>query len=568
MTIVINNDSNLWNLIKSGSIDNTGIIAQLKESKTNLNDFYSFDNESSENIITENTVLNTKLFEEYINQIVYNVYNINITNYIKIYSDITSYIKYLKLYASGEIKNSELCVLKAGYTTISELKAQYEKYIEIYNDINNKFIEYRNAINSIGLLTEKASILARYNIANQLEKQTYPDQIKANTSNVYNIYKQNKTDLDKVTSEMNTAQSNYDTVNISYEKNTENITNTKAEIVNNTKEKTNAEENKASIQTELTKIKTIYDKDTETKTTLENKYNLIVSNIDSYTKEKEDLNTINNNLNDILNSINVSTSIDTAINSNISTLINELLANITTTSILEIYNKIDTEFKEYLTYINDNDLVNAKTKIEFIILDIQTAINYVTILLYISNTSKNSVNADLQNAIIQYDTYKTLYENVLKRFNDADSNLTLCVENLNASNNKLASLQSDKINIESSLKEKKSILDEKTLIVSQIQNITDISKREYDILYTLYIAIKSEQIYSDNNREETLKEVTLIRELKKRNVEFIQAIRDLDKDTTGKKVSDIINEYKSKGFLTPQIEQLTELRLDIITEIE
>ena len=185
-----------------------------------------------------------------------------------------------------------------------------------------------------------------------------------------------------------------------------------------------------------------------------------------------------------------------------------------------------------------------------------------------NNTSKNSVNADLQNAIIQYDTYKTLYENVLKRFNDADSNLTLCVENLNASNNKLASLQSDKINIESSLKEKKSILDEKTLIVSQIQNITDISKREYDILYTLYIAIKSEQIYSDNNREETLKEVTLIRELKKRNVEFIQAIRDLDKDTTGKKVSDIINEYKSKGFLTPQIEQLTELRLDIITEIE
>ena len=542
MILNINDNPTVWKLKDSDNkINNTPIFDNLKSIEDNINDFYSFYNIDSDVLHGEKA-----LKEEYINQIAYPVYNINAETFDRLNTEVYYYKRRNDLHKVGNISGAQLCVVKAGYTDYKELEESYNKNIDMYNDINDKYTAFINKLNQSKLLTIDSSIKARTNESNQLSDNIYTNSITEHCDLLSIKVENANSECNELNETLNNANTQFDELVTEKTNISNKITSLNNSIVANLTEKEDANKRYEAV---LASNESIIDKLNDLKTQCDDKNRLYLS----YTQSLDGLNAHKININTCISYIEEMLQIENY-NQNdkisfIENTYNSIIENISDNQIINISSIIITYLNNFSIKIDDENITDANTYLHLALDKIKESINLF-----------NAKIANTDSLLSVTSTELTLLEEKIKEANEektvSDNKLNEALEYLNSINEALENAKTSLNKYTNDLKEINNQLNEKSNEISNVEISLNNQKklcgyyaRMFETLSNLKEKMTEKQRIATENKEKTSNEIKYAKQLRDLNQELYDKLDELAKDPNRSEtaVSDLINEYYNKS---------------------
>jgi len=542
MILNINDNPTVWELKDSeNKIDNTPIFDNLKSIEDNINDFYSFYNIDSDVLHGEKA-----LKEEYINQIAYPVYNINAETFDRLNTEVYYYKRRNDLHNVGNISGAQLCVVKAGYTDYKELEESYNKNIDMYNDINAKYIAFINKLNQSKLLTIDSSIKARTNESNRLSDNNYTNSITEHCNLLSEKAENANSECDELTETLNNTNTQFDELALEKTNISNKITSLNNTIVTKLAEK---EDSTKQYKTLVASNELLIDKLNNLKTQSDDKnrlYQSYIQTIDGLNAYKININTCISYIEEMLQTENYNQNDKISF---IENTYNSIIENISDNQIINISSIIITYLNNFSIKLDDENITDANTYLHLALDKINESINLFNAKIANTDSSLNVISTKL-----------TLLEEEIKELNEnkitSDNKLNEALEYLNSINETIENTKTSLNKYTNDLKEINNRLNEKSNEISNIEislnnkkKLCDYYTRLFEVLSNLKEKMTEKQRIATENKEKTSNEIKYAKQLRDLNQELYDKLDELAKDPNRSEtaVNDLINEYYNKS---------------------
>lgn len=557
MILNINDNPTVWELKDSDNkIDNTPIFDNLKSIENNINDFYSFYNIDSDVLHGEKA-----LKEEYINQIAYPVYNINAETFDRLNTEVYYYKRRNDLHKVGNISGAQLCVVKAGYTNYKDLEESYNKNIDMYNDINAKYIAFINKLNQSKLLTIDSSIKARTNESNQLSNIIYTNSITEHCNLLSEKAANSNAECSELTETLNNANTQFDEMVTEKTNISNKITSLNNTIVTKLTEKEDANKRYEAL---VASNKTIVDKLNNLKTQSDDKNRLYLS----YTQSLDGLNVYKININTCVSYIEEMLQTENYNqNDKISFIKNtydSIIENISDNQIINISSIIITYLNDFSIKLDDENITDANTYLHLALDKINESINLFDAKIANTDSSLNVISTELtllEEEIKEASEEKTVSDNKL---NEALEYLNTINETLENAKNSLSKYANDLKEINDRLSEKSNEISNIEISLNNQKKLCDYCARLFEVLSNLKEKMTEKQRIATENKEKTSNEIQYAKRLRDLNQELYDKLDELAKDPNRSEtaVNDLINEYYNKSVYRDML-KLDNIRIYI-----
>lgn len=547
MIIVINDDPIVWFLRGSDNkININPIINNIKDPEYNTNDYYSAINQKS-------VLLNDSctLKEEFIKQIAYPVYGINIEEFNKLDKEIFYYRKSETLMNEGNANGAQICVIKAGYKNKKDLKRRYDAYYEIYDDINDKYNQFLKAINDKHLNTLDSSLQARTNESNQLSKNIYInnhsehlqlclDKLSVNAKNldrIVEVVKRDETEIANTNELLQETQDNIDIINNNLKSKVSEREDYEANIAKNKSHNALLKEDLDAAEAVKIKDENDIKEFTELKELYSNYYNII--------------ETCKNNFDNIkTNLFEEEYVIDNTIIELLNNQINDIKEHISIERILNEVVILEEEYNNLNAAINDE---SDKETIEVYISNIITHLSTL-LQLFSSQTAIEENRIKETEILLNLDTEK--YGKWLVKYNESNDKIASLQNSrdevqkeINTLTNNLKTNTDRKESFLAQRKEQIEKLNTDTESLKELDYIFSSNNRLVEVMTDIDTFMRDLQQRANDNREDTAKEVALAKKLEQINTEFLLRLDQLIEDPNRKPgcVKALVDEFYAKS---------------------
>lgn len=560
MVLLLNDKKESWNLLdENKKIDLKVISSSLKSHEENTNDFHSAYWKDSELIENE-----TVLKEQWVKQIAFVAYNVDIERYNELKLKKECYDTYCRLHKEGQISRAQLAVLKAGYKDFKDLEIFYQKNIDIFNDINFKYDIYVKTLELKGLLDLKSSFKARTNESNKLNDETYTvssntqchhlievlsaktedyEKAKVVYTNTDNLLKTAKDKLESIKQSITITKRDLDATEITKADNTKllNIEDEKLKKVSS-----DLEENQTKLDFDNKKVKDLSDYVEEFKgykTTAESLnyyFDVYIDKLEHGEFSNEyDIDIVNT-----LNELRAHISIEATVNT-----LNEIQAK------LEEYISLKEEFthSEAIAYINDN----IKPKINDVILFINSEIINASNSIEEYNSEiiiLQKIVEELQDKYSAIFALKSAYENLVNQN-------TIDIEKLS---NDLVLYKQQKVDTEKQIDDLTIKVDLARIDMEEKERIMNMVQRALNVANELNQIMHEKQDFATEHKDEITFQLALANEIVANNRKFFERIENL---STGNWVSGdvkkLIKEFQEGREVSSVSRKQNEIRVVI-----
>lgn len=574
--IIINPDKENWDLRDQYSKINENIILNgIPSLEKNYNDYYTA-NETSSEIIPNETVLK----EIFIKQVAFPIYDISAEKYASINKNRNILIQYNELWETSSINKAKMLLKYNNIEDIKELRNEVSKYEEMFIDINEKYMIFYQYLESNGYLTYESSIVSRNNIANKLANKFYDKEIeeliKINTLRLNDIdiyYESKKKTCTEIENELNSAEDDLAKQHLkvidatklvsekrilkeTLKKQLENynkelsdlqkeldivvtkVKNTNNEKIDLDREKIELEAEISENEREISFYKEIINKNKQ----YCDRFNNIISLCQNECKETIDGVLSENNINylkSIQNDVEfLKTEIEDnniikileSLEININSFITENKDSISDTNIIDIYNDLVKDIEEKsLTCITIIETINNNTQDELDKITIDTG--------ELKNTL-SKINGDLENTIKTYKIYtdkqkeiETLISDTNKSISKTNEDINKNESNLEKATENLNSLSKENHNLTDKIVEITKRLNSAKYDLDQLKLSRDICNRVIDSYNEIYKVAHEIQETSNNNYEQDQYDLQVMYEIQQLNEEFYNELRKADRRT-------------------------------------
>ena len=574
--IIINPDKENWDLRDQYSKINENIILNgIPSLEKNYNDYYTA-NETSSEIIPNETVLK----EIFIKQVAFPIYDISAEKYASINKNRNILIQYNELWETSSINKAKMLLKYNNIEDVKELRNEVSKYEDMFVDINEKYMIFYQYLESNRYLTYESSIVARNNIANKLANKFYDKEIeeliKINTLRLNDIdiyYESKKKTCTEIENELNSTEDDLakqhlkvidatrlvsekrilkETLKKQLENYNKELSNLQKEldiivikVKNTNNEKIDLDREKIELEAEISEnekeisfYKEIINKNKQ----YCDRFNNIISLCQNECKETIDGVLSENNINylkSIQNDVEfLKTEIEDnniikileSLEININSFITENKDSISDTDIIDIYNDLVKDIEEKsLTCITIIETINNNTqdKLDKIAIDTGELKNTLT-----------KINGDLETTIKSYKIYTDKQKEIETSISDTNKNISKTNEDINKNESDLEkatenlnSLSEENRNLTDKIVEITKRLNDAKYDLDQLKLSGDICNRVIDSYNEIYKVAHEIQETSNNNYEQDQYDLQVMYEIQQLNEEFYNELRKADRRT-------------------------------------